>query len=228
MLNGIDISSYQPHYDLRKVADEGNAFVGIKATEGLGTSNTFAKQWDAAESTPLYQFAYHFHRWEKDNAAEQARHMRDVVGPWEPGLLPPASDLEWIKGSDGNYIHLPAKTIAVRARALLEGLEDGFNRLPTLYIPVAFWHDYLCVEGKPIPEALYLTRWLLWAAGGPADKKIPNPMTGAPDWKWTFRQTSGHGRSAGIFDSLGHPVDVDTDTYAGSLDDLKALAGIPA
>lgn len=225
LILGADISAWQRHFDLAKTATE-RAFIGIKAAEGLGTSRLFAEQWNAAEGTSLLQFAYAFLRWERDNAAAQAKHMRDVVGPWEPGLLPPACDLEWLKDDAGNYIHLPAKTIALRARQFCEGLADGFGVLPQLYLPVPFWHDYLCVSGKPVPEALGLTKFLLWAAAG-FDKKAPAPMVGAPDWRWTFRQI-GKGPVAGITDSMGHPVDVDLNVYAGTLDELRALARVPA
>lgn len=164
---------------------------------------------------------------------EQAKHFCQVVS-LERGELAPAMDLEWLRVND-EYVRMPELTrfdratlIANRARAWLETVEDHFNRLPYIYLPVAFWHDYLCADGAPVPAARYLTRYLLWAAGGrDSDFADQTPLDGANDWRWTFRQTSGHGRVKGVTDSHGHPVNVDTDVFYGSIAELRRLALIP-
>ena len=225
-ITGPDISGWQPHYDLEQVAAAGHSFIGIKATEGLSTSRLFGAQWDAAKSTPLFQFAYAFVRWDRENLTAQAKYLRAKVGPLEPGLLPPAADVEWLTDEHGEPVHLPPAVIANRARTFLDTLDAEFGVEAMLYMPVAFWHDFLCAGGRPVPEALPLTKRILWAAGG-VDKTDPTPMAGAPDRRWTFRQWTGKGRCPGITNGRGDLVNVDLNWFAGSRADLCALARLP-
>lgn len=62
IVTGFDISGYQEHADISAAADDGQDFVFIKATEGLGTDDQFAKHWEQAKSTPCIQGAYGFLR----------------------------------------------------------------------------------------------------------------------------------------------------------------------
>lgn len=207
---GIDVSAYQPHIDWRAVASAGHTFAIVKATEGAGyVSPIYRDQLWGARAAGLITGAYHFLRWEPGapSAEAQAEHFAAVVGTLGPGDLPPALDVEWIKGQKRS-----ASEIVAIVRAFLERVETLTHRWPMIYTGPSFWRFCLLPAGKP---ALELTSWPLWCC----DYQPPlDPMQGAPEWTPTIHQHTGSGTCPGI---AGH---VDLNRFCGSLDELRLLA----
>lgn len=213
-ITGIDVSAYQPVIDWAKVADAGHLFAFVKFTEGNGWISTFArKQRSEAKAAGLLVGAYHFARWETPgdpaaDAIDEARFFFDVVGPLGPGDLPPVLDLEWITGKKRK----PAEVLQW-ALAFLAEAQRLFGRSPIVYTGPSFWR-YCVLPGGP--EAKRLAHFTLWIVdyGG---KKEPRAMKGV-EWPWHFWQHTGSGSCPGI------PGKCDLNRFAGTLDDLRALA----
>lgn len=117
MLSGPDISHHQTSVDLGAVARGGNAFVILKATEGVGyVDPTLAARRAEAHRQGLAVGMYHFAR--AGDPAAEAAYFCGVVGPlranefvvldWEvPHPNPPAWAAEWLKIVKGRLASKP-------------------------------------------------------------------------------------------------------------------------
>ena len=136
----------------------------------------------------------------QDDATEQAEFFLETVGKLGPGDLPPALDLELGRDVD-------AETMLRGVQVWLDLVEKATGRRPVIYTGYKFW-DSLGSDafgGYPL--------WL--AEYGTTDPVLPAGWS-----EWTFWQFEEAATVAGV------DKEVDLDWYAGSLEDLLALAGL--
>ena len=233
LLAGIDVSAWQPHIDWRKVAEAGNVFVFIKATEGARyVSPTFRTQRLDALAQGLLIGAYHFARWERDDPEAQAEHFARTIGPLSAGDLSPVLDLEWCSTGEKDalgktiYHRRPAIEIARWALRFLHRLRELTGRIPLIYTGPSFWASCLPKGGSEVEELATYPLWTVDYSPGSVLAKVPKvPRSG---WTYDFWQWTGNGRTPGVTDAKGRLVDCDRNYFRGSIDELRLFAGGPA
>jgi GH25 family lysozyme M1 (1,4-beta-N-acetylmuramidase) len=83
MIQGFDVSSYQPDVNMQSAYNGGARWVYIKATENTDyISSTFSDQYDDATSAGLIRGAYHFANPGVTSGAAQADYFVAHGGGW--------------------------------------------------------------------------------------------------------------------------------------------------
>jgi lysozyme len=196
-VSGIDVSHYQQVVDWAKVKAAGIAFAFAKATDGLNSDPTFARNWAGIGNAGLLRGAYHFFRPLKD-AAAQAKHFMDVVS-LAVGDLPPVLDVETADGASNDAMQSGVKT-------WLDTVAAQTGVTPMIYAAPGFWNQHLNDQFGSHP---------LWIAEyGVPSPKLPHGWT-----NWNFWQYSQSGQVDGVSGN------VDLDYFQGSMDDLTAFSG---
>jgi lysozyme len=196
---GIDVSVYQGDIDWARVAGAGVQYAIIRVGDGMGHDSKFARNWQGAKDHGVVRGAYQFFRSDDDPIA-QADLLLSVMGPLEPGDLPPVADVESTDGVDN-------ATRAARLQRWLDHVEAALGVTPIIYSGGYFWQDNV---GRDF------SRYPLWHAGYTGGTC---PSTVANQWpSWTFWQFGSTGRVAGISGN------VDEDRFNGSLADLRRFA----
>ncbi len=194
---GVDVSGWQGQMDWLKAARAGAWFAFIKASEGVGgTDSTFATNWANSRGLVL-RGAYHFYRAGQDPVA-QADHFADVVlGTDDPGDLPPVLDLE-VDGVTWDDVV-----------AFMDRLQSRVEREPILYTS----------KGVTDPMGPPPRTWPLWVA----NYGVPQPYLPQGWDAWLFWQFTdqGPGRQFGAASQR-----IDQNWFSGSLRDLFTLAGM--
>lgn len=209
-LDGPDVARYQhPNgaaIDWQRVADSGAGFAFVKATESTSYTNPyFADDYAAAHRAGLVRSAYHYARPKSDlkTARDQADFFVHTAGRADQdGDLPLTLDIEESGGL------APAKLIAW-THAFVDEVTSLTSRPVLIYTYPYFWQHAM---GNTTDFA-ELPLWLAsYRSGGPKE-----PLPGG--WSsWTFWQYTANGRIPGI------AAAVDRSKFAGSYDDLQALA----
>jgi lysozyme len=199
-VEGIDVSGYQPNTDWPKVKASGRAFAIVKATENTGYVNPYFKQdWDGLKAVGMLRGAYHYFHADNDPIA-QANHFLQTMGPLEENDLPGVLDLEEAMGQSKT-------TIANRALAWLEHVEQATGKRPILYTGPSFWDTSVAASG--------FTKYPLWIANyGVMCPSVPGEWQTFAMWQYTST-----GPVSGV-----QGANVDKNIFNGSLDDLMALA----
>jgi GH25 family lysozyme M1 (1,4-beta-N-acetylmuramidase) len=203
VVEGVDVSEFQPTVDWARVRGSGRRFAFIRVSDGARVVDTaFASHWRGARAAGLLRGAYQFFRPAQDPDA-QADLMIRSVGRLGPGDLPPVIDIETADGQS-------SATIVARARRWIERVRAGTGRDPIVYAAAGFW--------DPLQGTAELGRQKLWVA---------NYTTSCPflpeDWsRWTFWQFTDRGSVPGI----AGPADV--NVFNGTVAELEALAGAGA
>lgn len=199
MIEGIDVSVYQPNISVqgwKEIRNAGVEFVFIKATEGVSrTDPKFENHWQTVQEAGLMRGAYHF--WEPAvNSQKQAEHFLNVVkGVSLDTDLPPVLDVERKLRGESKELY------AEQIQQWLNIVSAEMNCRPIIYTSVGFWDSYVAPRFGEYP---------LWVAhyGG-------NEPTIPAGWKtWQFWQYSQSGSVPGI-----HPVD--RSRFYGSLEELR-------
>lgn len=188
-IRGIDVSHYQEEINWKKVAESGQRFAFIKATEGASMKDEyFEANWTAAQKAGIVRGAYHFFIPSVD-AKTQAENFLKTVD-LKPGDLPPVLDLEETSRQS-------AAKIREGTRIWLETVEQATGVRPILYTMPKFAEDYLDASFGKYPLWLVRLHWFWWEA---------------PDFwdDWTFWQHNHHGKCPGI------AGDVDLNYFKGS------------
>ncbi len=215
MVNGIDVSAYQPGVDFGQVHDAGYSFVYIKATESTNyTSATFAAQWQDAGAAGMLCGGYHFFDFNADPAA-QARFFLSVCPP-QKGALPPMLDLETTDGVP------PAGQNVAAVATFLNIVQHATGVRCVLYVNDGCWSGTLGATGDFSGHPFWAPSYLEGVTAPPPSSKTPPILQPPPPqitaWEsWTFWQYSQSGTVAGIDGG------VDLDVFNGSLDELRAL-----
>lgn len=200
VVEGVDVSGYQPNTDWTKAKADGIDFAVVKATEGTGYVNPYFDQdWAGLKSNGMFRGPYHFFHPGGDPIA-QADHFVSTFGALEPGDLPPVCDLEVTDGAS-------KATIQANTAAFLERVEQKSGRVPMIYTSPYFWNT---VVGAPAG----FEKYHLWVAHWETD--CPNTPEGWSDWP--FWQYADNGSVNGIAGN------VDLDRFNGSLAELAVFA----
>ncbi len=197
-INGIDISHFQGEVDWSDVKNAGIVFAFAKATDGITyTDPQFQVNWKAMQAAGVLRGAYHFYE-TNDGPVTQAQHFIATLGTLAANDLPPVVDIEIFKGNFGSV------SIAANLQIWLDTVEQAVGRKPIIYTNNSFWNEYIKSDFSDYP---------LWIAEYGVDQpKIPG------NWQhWSFWQSSQTGSVAGVTGT------VDTNLFAGSMNDLLAL-----
>ena len=237
---GTDISRYQGNVNFVKMYEAGARFVFFKTSDGGPNAHAravaYADQWiPQAKAAGLMVGQYHFAQIpntdDMNTIIAAANTQADLMiarwnahGGYSQGTLPLVLDVE--------QAGVPRNTTDAEAVAFvktwLEKVANATGKLPLLYSNPTFLKNYL--NGDPS-----LANYPLWAANY-FDVSNPgvSPKVGCLNtvWtgdgcnlRWTFWQYSqtGPGKTFGV-SSRG----IDLNVFAGSAEELLALAGYPA
>jgi GH25 family lysozyme M1 (1,4-beta-N-acetylmuramidase)/5-hydroxyisourate hydrolase-like protein (transthyretin family) len=237
---GTDISRHQSTADFAKMYAAGSRYIFIKSSDGGPNAHAravaFADQWiPAAKAAGLMVGQYHFAQIPNTDdmnvIIQSANFQADLMisrwnahGGYSPGTLPLVFDIEQ-SGVPRNTTPSEAITFS---KTWLEKVANATGKLPIVYSNPTFLKNYLSSD----PD---LAKYPLWIANY-FDVSNPgvSPKVGCINtvWtsdgcnlRWTFWQYSqtGPGRDFGVA-SRG----IDLNVFAGTAEELLALAGYPA
>lgn len=224
LLYGIDHSDHQGEIDWAKVRAAGYDFAIQKLTEGKHyTTKRLAENWPAMRANGVIRGAYHYMRWEWDQARAEAEYFvkcLERIG-YEIDDLNPFLDVEWNtpynRNGAPNPVHaaqIKATTnaqIEERALAWCDRVHELTDRWPVFYtIPSFIRYRF---------NAVALRAFDLWIA----DYDVPEAKPAFKPWAdWTIHQTSGSASVAGVSSKK-----CDTNVFRGTREALTlALTGI--
>jgi GH25 family lysozyme M1 (1,4-beta-N-acetylmuramidase) len=236
---GNDISRYQKTADFAKMYAAGSRYIFIKSSDGGPNAHAravgFADQWiPAAKAAGLMVGQYHFAQIPNTDdmnvIIQSANAQADLMisrwnahGGYSPGTLPLVFDIEQ-SGVPRNTTPSEAVTFS---KTWLEKVANATGKLPIVYSNPTFLKNYLSSD----PD---LAKYPLWVANY-FDVSNPgvSPKVGCINtvWtsdgcnlRWTFWQYSqtGPGKNFGVA-SRG----IDMNVFAGTAEELLALAGYP-
>ena len=176
-LQGIDVSHHQGRIDWSLLKNQGVDFAWIKASEGADhRDRLFDRNMGGAAAAGISRGAYHFFTLCRAGADQAANFIAAV--PRDPGLLPPAVDLEF----GGNCAKRPGRATLLRELGtFLDRIEAHSGRKALLYMTEEFDLAYR------ISEAFDRPLWLR--------SMIRRPDYGARPWRvWqasNFRSLDG-------------------------------------
>ena len=205
---GIDVSGHQPNINWQVVKGQGGlSFCFVKATEGTGYTNPlFKSQWVGARVAGLLRSPFHFFRWDVAPEA-QAAYFLKALGS-DRGELPLTVDIEAPGDGSGN-MNYGAVEAGRRIRVFVEAIKAATGRAPIIYTYPDVWRNKLGNNPN-------FTDCPLWIA----NYNVPVPNLPGAWSKYAFWQYSDKGTVAGVSGI------VDVNLFNGSLDELRAFAGI--
>jgi len=199
VVHGMDVSYYDDSVDWTTAHAAGIDFAFIRVTDGTQYHDPkFAEYWAGARAAGVIRGAYQFFRPSQDPIA-QADLLLSLMGPLEPGDLPPVLDVETASG-------MSQATVAANVRIWLDHVQTATGRVPIVYAGLYSWPD--------LTGGADMTSSPLWIAQytSAACPNIPAPWT-----KWLFWQHSNTGVVDGVVSS-----ELDLNVFNGTLDQLKA------
>ena len=199
---GIDVSHHQGTIDWRKVAASGVVFAFIKSTQGdYFTDPYFHRNRQAAKDAGILVGAYHYYD-PNIEAAKQAKHFREVVGPVPAGELQPMLDVEESRGKTPMFL-------VAHIAAVLADMEALTSRHWGIYTYPDWWRRRVKNSEQ------FAMKQPLWIAN--YDVQTPTTLS----WPfWSFWQDSSSGQVPGVAGRC------DTDLFNGSMVALRRFAGL--
>ncbi|NHZ40228.1 glycoside hydrolase family 25 protein [Massilia aquatica] len=199
-LKGIDVSHFQGQIDWPTVAQQGIAFAYAKASEGGSvTDPLFSTNYPAMRAAGIARGAYHFLHADVD-AGQQARHFLSVLGPPQPGDLPPMLDVETACG-------MQCAAIDRAALAWLGQVQQALGCTPLIYSSLSFWNSNLAGSAALCAYPLWIAEYS--SAAAPV---LPHGVHGYAIW-----QHAQTGKVDGIEGA------VDLDLFNGTAQALAQL-----
>ncbi len=200
-VEGVDVSYYQGAIDWTKVESSGIDFGFVRISDGLSHPDSqFELNWAGARDAGLLRGAYQYFEPGED-AVAQADLVVERVGELGPGDLPVALDVEALGGALPDAAPSAVKDWIARVAA-------GTGKPPLVYTAPNFWDEYF--------GTLELADCPLWVA----DYGVACPTLPSGFGAWLFWQT-------GYRDDIGGVTgDVDVDVFNGSVEELRAFAGL--
>lgn len=200
-VQGIDVSHWQGNINWNSVAAAGKEFAFIKATTGVGsTDSKFSANIAGAGNAGVYAGAYHFatpYTSGVNDAVAEANWFYQVAGnTFGNGYLPPVLDLE-------TQSSLGQTTLSNWAKTFLDRVELLSGVRPILYTSSNYASNYL--NANVIDTELWIANW-----------GVGSPNTGTWD-SYKFWQTTDSGSVPGISGN------VDLDLFPGTSAQLQSL-----
>ena len=222
LVQGVDVSEYEPRVDWRLLRSQGVRFAFVRATSGTGyVDRKFVDHWAGARDAGILRGAYHY-LFAGADSRRQAELFVSTVG-LDKGELPPVVDLE-----DKYNENVPSRTIINTCKAVLDLIEQAFGRKPMLYSRKTYFDAHGMVNGNPA----WAMDYDLWLAQYPFnfDPNI-HPNVNMPvqpaRWKpWKFWQYSETAILEGVTDESNLPTRIDLDWFRGTEDDLYRFAKV--
>jgi lysozyme len=203
-LKGIDVSHFQGSIDWSKVAAQDIAFAYAKASEGnTVTDPCFVANYQGIKAAGMRRGAYHFLH-ANVAAADQVKHFLSLLGPVQPGDLPPMLDVETACGME-------CAAIASCALDWLNQVREALSCTPLIYSSRGFWNENLAGSAALAAFPLWIAEYT--SAAAPA---LPTGVSNYLIW-----QHSQSGTVAGIAGA------VDLDVFNGSPAALAQMAAAP-
>ena len=133
-LFGIDVSKWQGDIDWSAVADDGVEYAFIRVTHGVDViDEKFTQNWAGARDNGILRGAYQYFSGDED-ALEQAEIFVDLLGPLEPGDLPPVIDVE-------DEDPAGAASLAAKVQVWIDHVEAELGVTPIVYTGKYFWQS---------------------------------------------------------------------------------------
>ena len=202
VVHGMDVSYYDTSVDWNAAKVAGIDFAFIRVTDGTQYQDPkFAEYWAGARAAGVIRGSYQFFRPAEDPIA-QADLMLSLMGPLQPGDLPPVLDVE-VSGS------LSTTQVTANVHAWVDHVTTAIGRVPIVYAGLYSW--------PTLTGSADLTSSPLWIAQytTAACPNIPSPWT-----QWMFWQHSDTGVVNGVVSSQ-----LDLNVFNGTIDQLTAFTG---
>ena len=200
-VKGIDVSYYNGSINWTTVANAGYGFAIVRVSDGANFQDPkFSQYYNGAQAAGMVRGAYQFFRPAQSTTA-QANLMIAAIGTLGPGDLPPILDVE----ADGG---LSPSTVAAHIRSWVDMVKSATGVNPIIYTGKYFWRDQVGGPSSFVTNPLWIAQYTTLCPD------LPSPWS-----TWAFWQYKDTGKVSGI------TGDVDMDTFNGTLDELKALAG---
>jgi MYXO-CTERM domain-containing protein len=214
VVEGVDVSDGNGTIDWAQVKGSGVGFAYMKATQGTTfTASSFARNWSGTVANGVLRGAYHFFDPTLDGVL-QAQHFLAVMGPLQPGDLPPMLDAECPDGDDrclgyaGGTGIAPAATIHQRMVDFLDTVEAATGRRPGIYTYPSYFSGNGVVDTDFAADPL----WLANLSPVNGCFSVPQAWSRAAIWQYGW-----HGVVPGI------SGEVDVDRFMGTADELQAF-----
>lgn len=206
MPRGIDVSKHQGSINWNRVAGAGIRFGFARAIDDASSQGTspdpfFARNFAGMRDVGIFRGAYYFFR-PRHNVVTVANRFVSIVGALGPGDLQPVIDVEALP-------NLPAATMLDLIARWMDIVEGALGRQVIIYTNPDTWINRL-------RNSTRFSDHPLWIA---SLRNVPQVPSAFPTF--TFHQHSFTGRIPGI------TGDVDLDRFNGSINGLRAFAGLP-
>lgn len=199
-LFGIDVSYYQGDIDWNAVAGAGVVYAWTRVSHSTSFQDPkFAANLAGARAAGIHVGAYQYFEPSEDPIA-QAQLLLDLLGPLQPGDMPPMIDVE---SKDA----VPQAEYVNAVRAWLDHVEAATGTVPFIYTGYYYWNDHLGATAEFVDHPLWIANY-------------NNGCPLVPDaWPtWTAHQYCDCGDVAGIDGA------VDVNEFNGGLDVLLGHA----
>lgn len=210
-LDGVDVASHQHSggaaIDWQQLANNGQKFAFVKATEGTSYTNPyFSTDSQKAKEAGIMPGSYHYAKPGNRDPRGEARFYAATLATGPQPSLPPVLDLEETGG-------LGTEELKQYVRDWTDEIQKQTGRKPIIYTYYSFWKGQM-------GNTTEFSEFPLWLAY--YDEQPPTDIPGGWD-QMTFWQYTGSGRLDGVI------TDVDMNTYYGDDASLQALAAdLPA
>jgi lysozyme len=206
MPRGIDVSKHQARVDWTRVAAAGFKFGFARAIDdktGTTADPQLKNNLAGMKAAGIFRGAYHFFRSNR-NVTASANLFVSLLGTLEPGDLNPVIDVEVANGANA------AQMIDGVSR-WIDIVEAGVGRQVIIYTFGAFWKSNMGNTPRFNNHPLWIAHFT-----NAAQPNIPSVWSNYTFWQYTEK-----GAAPGVGGN------VDLDRFNGSINGLRAFAGLP-
>jgi len=239
MLQGIDVSLYEPEVDWPRVVASGKVnFVFVRAGQGIVPDSSFWTHWIGARNASLPRGAYWVYdpRYRTVEPQRQAEKFIETLNG-DYGELPLVADIEAYTSGPHHGWKKWADFLEYTKRLLPENFKARWSDFEPMivYTGYYYWRD----QGGPawwdVNAQKYFAKHLLWLAYyGTGDGDLNNTPQKAKllplhKWlEWTFWQYADHLTMDGITNELGKSTNVDLNVFVGERDAFNEMFKLSA